>query len=152
MVISGRSVIKDCEQPPIKKVKELDEEVFSLLEVMYKKTVPRYAELCSEYEVCLKKSRNARRKSLFPTMDKWIPTGGLQDGDLELLQGPTNVASVYKQIINEDVNTGRQVSYSACENDNFEFEARYSCCFVQLPSDSTPIFWPYFFVFFTYLC
>ena len=61
---------------------------------------------------------------------KMDSTGGLQDGDVELLQGPSNVASIYRQIINEDVNTGRQVSYSACESDNFEFEVRYSSCFV----------------------
>ena len=129
MVISGRSVIKDYEQPANNKMENLDE-VFSLLVDMYKNTVSRYAELCSEYDICLKKSRNARRKSLFPQMEKWIPTGGLQDGDLELLKGPTNVVSVYKQIITEDINTGRQVSYSACDNDSFDFEARYSCCSV----------------------
>ena len=142
MVISGRSEIKDCEQQPTNKVKKLDEKVFCLLVDMYKKTMPRYAELCSEYEICLRKSRNARKKSMFPPIEKWIPTRGLQDGDLELLQGPTNVASIYRQIVNEDVNTGRQVSYSACESDNFEFEARYSSCFVRLPivSESTPTF------------
>ena len=72
-------------------------------------------------------------------MEKWIQTRGLQDGDLELLQGPSNVASVYKQIINEDVNTSRQVTYSACENNDFEFEAWYSH-FVQLPNDNIPTF------------
>ena len=84
-------------------------------------------------------------------MEKWIPTGGLQDGDLELLQGPSNVASVYKQIINEDVNISRQVTYSACGNNDFEFEARYSCCFVQLPSDNIPTI-GHISLFLTYLC
>ena len=147
MVISGRSVIKDYEQPANNIIENLDER-FSLLVDMYKNTVSRYAELCSEY-ICLKKSCNSRRKS-FPQMEQWIPTGGLQDGDLELLKGPTNV-SVYKQIITEDINTGRQVSYSACDNDSFDFEAQYSCCFVQLPSDSTPAFGRIS-LFLTYLC
>ena len=48
MLISERSAIKDYEQPPINKVENLDEEVFSLLVDMYKKTVPRYAELCTQ--------------------------------------------------------------------------------------------------------
>ena len=73
MVISGRSNLKDCEQPT-NEVKKLDE-VFCLLVDMYKKTMPRYAELCSEYEICLRKSRNARKKSMFPPIEKWIPIG-----------------------------------------------------------------------------
>ena len=73
---------------------------------------------------------------------KIISSNGKMDSNWGLAGTPygTNI-SIYKQIITkEDINTGHQVSYSACENDSFDFEARYSCCFVQLPSDSTPAF------------
>lgn len=50
-------------------------------------SLARYGTLTDEYKVSLTKAGNTRRKSTFPDMKNLIPSGGLNDGDRELLQG-----------------------------------------------------------------
>ena len=67
--------------------------VHALLVETYKNIIPRYSELLVKYQK-LRKAANQRGKSIFPPFDKWIPVGGLQSGDLELLKGPDRHACV----------------------------------------------------------
>ena len=79
----------------------------------HKNIIPRYSELFGKYEEELRKAANQRQKSTFPPYDKWIPMGGLQSGDLELLKGPENCACVCKKLLMKDDNTGRLIIYAA---------------------------------------
>ena len=48
-----------------------------------------------------------------PPFDKWIPVGGLQSGNLELLKGPDRHACVCKKLQLKDKNTGSLIVYTA---------------------------------------
>ena len=65
----------------------------------------------------------------FPHLAIGLQTGGLQDGDLELLHGPVNLVCIYKRLIVEDVHTGRLVTYTAADHHE---EAIYSCSYIQI--------------------
>lgn len=80
----------------------LTEEELSLLDAVYIMIVPRYSTIRKQYCDALHKATNARTKSTFPTRDKWIPPGGYQDGDRELLLGPQlhRVVEIHKHLRN----------------------------------------------------
>ena len=65
----------------------------------------------------------------FPHLAIGLQTGGLQDGDLELLHGPVNLVCIYKRLIVEDVHTGQLITYTAADHHE---EALYSCSYIQI--------------------
>ena len=93
--------------------------------------ITRYKELCDEYESCLKKAANARKKSTFPKIENWIPCGGLQYGDSDILHSPVRTCTVYKRITIEDCITHRILTYTSTEG---ECDMYYSCSHVKIPS------------------
>lgn len=138
MVMSGKCIITDYDPSTTSTREEsLCDNVFSLLLDVYRKDIPRYGALTEEYKLNLKKAENARRKSSFPDMKNWIPSGGLKDGDLELLQGPTNCAIVNERLVIENVNTGRLVTYAAFDGDLLRplAEVRCSFSFIRIITD-----------------
>lgn len=137
MVMSGKTSIADTETTNISGIRQdLDGHVFSLLKDTYMTMIPRYKELCEEYESCLKRAANARTKSTLPSIENWIPSGGLQYGDSDLLHGPVRSCTVYKRIMIEDCNTHRFVTYTSSEG---EHDICYSCSHVQIPSQNNDI-------------
>ena len=121
----------------------LSNEEMSLLDAMYAKNHSRYSCLLRKYSESLRKAANVRRKSTFPCLAEWVPQGGYQDGDRELLQGPglNRVATCHKRIIKECPNTGRKIIYSAA---CFESQrSRHSYSYVQVMDpevEAVPVF------------
>ena len=111
--MSGKASLTDTETTNIGGItKDIDGHVFPLLKDKYLSMIPRYKELCDEYESCLKKAANARTKSTFLRIESWIPRAGLQCGDSDLLRGPVRSCTVYKRIVIEDSNTHHFVTSS----------------------------------------
>ena len=138
MVISGKCTVSDYEPSTSSSREEpLSDSVFSLLQEMYQKNIPRYGALLGEYKLNLKRAENARRKSSFPNLKNWIPPGGLKGGDFELLQGPNNCAVINKRLVIEDAKTGRLITYSAFDQDlqGSLAEVRCSCSFIRIICD-----------------
>ena len=116
---------------------ELSDDAYELLLIdMYRAKISRLQVLCGKYEEEIKKARNRRQKSTFPTFNKWIPTGGLSVGDEELLQGPSKLVIVHKKMFVEDTKTNRLITYASADK---ESTSRYTCSYVRIQSEgNTP--------------
>ena len=140
MIMSGKcsSIVSDSIDLSDDKgvVQDLPLNVHALLVEMYKSSIPRYSELSVKYEEELRKAANRRQKSTFPPFNTWIPVGGLQSGDLELLKGPDRHACVCKRLLLKDKNTGRLITYAA-DKDELN-HPRFSCSYVQVLGYSEP--------------
>lgn len=136
MKTSGKVTMKaDLEhQPPGSNAQEQDlsDEVHKLLFDMYKAKIPKLKVLCRKYEEEIKKARNRRQKSTFPTFTEWIPTGGVSVGDEELLQGPSKLVIVHKKIFVEDTKTNRLITYASADK---ESTSRYTCSYVRMQGE-----------------
>lgn len=140
MIMSGKcaSLVRDDNDLSDDKgvMQDLSGDVHALLVETYKNNIPRYGELFARYRQELRKAANQRRKSTFPPFDKWIPKGGLQSGDLELLKGPDTHACVYKKLLLKDKNTGRLIVYAADKDESHH--PRFSCSYAQVLGYSEP--------------
>ena len=121
-------------------IKLTDEEI-SLLDAMYTIHHPRYSCLRRQYSEALRRAANARKKSTFPCLVEWVPPGGYQDGDRELLQATLNsMATSHKRMTKECPNTGRKIVHCAA---SFESpQSRHSYAYVQVKpeADTEPVF------------
>ena len=117
-------------------MQDLPDDIHALLMETYKNSIPRYSELFVKYKEELRKAANQRRKSTFPTFDKWSPIGGLQSGDSELLKGPDRHACVCKKLLLKDKNTGRLIVYAADKDESHH--PRFSCSYAQVLGYSEP--------------
>lgn len=106
MKMSGKVALHSDEVPDDGKATELDNDTLQLLHSAYKKIIPRFKQLNEEYDLSQEKKR---KKLLFC---KWVPNT-MEDGDVELLQGPLNPVYVHKKITIEDCNTGRLITYAS---------------------------------------
>ena len=76
----------------------LSEEQLLLLDEVYKEIVPKYQDLSNQYEVDLRKAKNARRKSRFPPRSEWqlqrYPAG---TSERKMLMGPNSSGTILKK-------------------------------------------------------
>ena len=117
-----------------------DDEII-LLDATYAASHPRYSCLCRQYNESLHKAANAQRKSAFPCFAEWLPPGGYQDGDRELLQGPglNRMATSHKRTIRECPNKGHKIVHSAASLESLH--SRHSYSYVQImKAEATPVF------------
>ena len=134
MKMSGKVTIADDEVVSSGTVQEASDNVFQLLFSAYRKLIPRFHSLVEEYG-CLEHAERKKRKRILPPFSKWIPTD-MCEGDLELLQGPSKLIYVHKQLVIEHEHTGRLVTYAPAAE-----HSRCTQCYVQLiSSNDRPVF------------
>ena len=117
-------------------IQDLPVDAYELLVDVYRKSSQRYSDLFTQYEEELRKAANRRQKSCFPPFSEWIPRGGLQSGDLELLRGPDKHAVFHKKITLKDKNTGRLIVYAAAKDEIQH--PKYSCSYAQMLGHTHP--------------
>lgn len=128
MKMSGKIALNRNEVPPDGMATEVDDDTLQLLQNVYKNIIPRFKQLNEEYNLGQKKKR---KKVPFC---KWVPNA-MEDGDMELLQGPLNPVYVHKKITMENCNTGRLITYAS--------KSEQSSCdhsYVQISGCTPPIF------------
>lgn len=108
----------------------------SSLDALYKKIVPRYNELCEQYERARTMAINARRKSVFPNQVDWKPVCGFQDvKDSLLIQGPKPTITEKKKVEHEDVRTGKKSVFTSLQNEPHRASGRHISSIVQIFSN-----------------
>ena len=115
----------------------LSEEQLLLLDEVYKEIVPKYQNLSNQYEVDLRKAKNARRKSRFPPRSKWqlqrYPTG---TSERKMLMGPNSSGTVLKKVVIKDKYTQRDITFTAAGNDH----PRHCSSYVKIANSLPPVY------------
>ena len=84
-------VTNSCQVLPPHEMEHLDR--------YYLNKLPKYAALIDEYNKEKQRSITSRRKSTFPTKEKWQPPARqLSPDEQELLSGPSNSISMLKRV------------------------------------------------------
>lgn len=107
----------------------------SLLNELYQELVPRYGILCEQYRSAKAKACNARRKSLFPSQDKWQPPCGLEPDDQLLLLGPQRQVFDKPRIVTDYPSSQKEIVFVAASHESIP--SRHFRSWVQLRTDCT---------------
>ena len=96
----------------------------------YLKKLPKYAAIMDEYEKEKQRSITSRRKSTFPSKEKWKPPAReLSPDEQELLLGPSKSISVLKRVQMRTSRTRRWITYSTGQ---YEQSSRVSSSYVSV--------------------
>ena len=126
--------------PSINSIKELTSKELKQLDGYYLEEIPEYTVLMTEYNKERKKSISSRRKSLFPSKEKWTPPAReLTSYEQELLLGPSPTVTLLRRVQICDIRSRRWVTYSAAES---EQSMRVSSSYVSTKhfTDGSPQF------------
>lgn len=93
----------------------LSPEQVSQLSHEYKKFIPEYVDILTEYEKAAKRACDSRLKSQFPIKSLWNPAGrNLGDKERELLVGPVEDITFLSKLSVRDETTNRLIEYTCC--------------------------------------
>lgn len=126
----------ECQKQSLPTVTEFDklsDAEFPLLKEAYKQLLPRYSELCLQYEADCMKSKQANSLDI-KCFSEWVPLGGLQTGDQVLLQEPDNKVKFEERFTIQDEMTKRFIT---CTSGNLQKSSSYIRFF---SNDSTATF------------
>ena len=105
----------------------LSDQHLQLLDKTYQAMFPEYKHLSDEYEIALRKARNARKLSTFPPRSEWkmslFPPGSTER---EMLVGCKPNITLLKKLVITDQHTHRQTT------------ARHCSSYVQVTSYTSP--------------
>ena len=98
----------------------------------YKKCIPVYSKILSEYEEESRRATTKRKKNQFPDKCSWNPMGKVLTSDERiLLVGPLNELTFYKSLSITDSTTKRVIQYSV-----ESMQARCNSSFVYVKDSS----------------
>ena len=87
------------------------------LEGVYRRLVPQFSQLLTEYEKEHKRLKRSRKNIEFPSRNQWSPPARqLTEKERELLLGPKSNVKFLRKVSLREAKTGRLIDYTSdCE-------------------------------------
>ena len=119
--------------PAADKIISLTDHQQKWLHTYYLKKIPEYQSITQEYMADKAKSVTLRKRSLFPSKDKWSPPlRKISEIDRQLLIGPPSSAFLLRKVQLHLSKTGRWITYSSSQ---FQQATRISSAYVCVSNE-----------------